>query len=84
MLFDVEQELHALFETIVSPRPQQDKWEAEEMKRGLKTLTDDENEKTGKPEHHALASSPDSAVHPDTLKQFDGQANGECFPHQLG
>ena len=73
MLFDVEQELHALFETIVSPRPQQDKWEAEEMKRGLKTLTDDENEKLGKLERHELDSSLYSTNYPDTLKHWMGK-----------
>ena len=72
-LFDDVQKLLAPVETFVSPRPQLDEGEAEEMKRGLKTLTGDENEKPGKLEHHALDSSLDSTHYPDTLKHWMGK-----------
>ena len=48
MLNDIVQELHAPVETFVSPRPQQVEGEAEEMKRGLKSLISDTFEKRGK------------------------------------
>ena len=74
MLFDVVHEVQAQAEPLVLSRLKQVEGDVEELKRGLKALTDEVKENLGKLQHFAFDSILDAAGYANTLKQWTGKA----------
>ena len=74
MLFDVVQERQAQAETLVSPRLKQVEGDVDNLKCGLKALTDDANGRLGKLQQFALDSVLDADGYANALKQWTGKS----------
>ena len=76
MQFDVVQEVRAQGEAFVSSRLKQDEGEADDLKRDLKALTNDRDERLGKLQQYALDSILESGRmrHASVLKEWTGKA----------